>query len=190
MADTFSVYSDGDRLFPYLSYRARASLRVNAGSVSLPLAYKANTPGQTPRPTSRILQLAQPGSVIVVEWQGARIGQKPQPVIVTAGNSFVLAHAGADIDSVGIGPDGRETVAASGYLVLYTTERPENIVMPALLTPWDGRYGNGTINFAYSYTPAELGFGQFLPGQSAPQSLKDIINNPPAVSVKTGQLFL
>lgn len=189
MPDTLPIYSDDDRAFPYLSYRAKASLRVDAGSVSLPLAYKAVPTGATERPTSRILQLKQPGSIIVVEWAGVRIGTKPQPVIVTAGNSFVLAAAGADVDSVGLGPDGRETVAASGYLVLYTTERPENITMPALLTPWDGRYGNGTINAAYTYTPTELGFGQFLPGQTTPTSLKAIINNPPAQQTNA-QLFL
>jgi hypothetical protein len=179
----FPIYSDQQQIAPYLSYRSRAHLLIDAGSVQLPLAYKKTGTGASTQPTARILQLQQPNVVIMIEWQGVRVGYKPTPVILTVPGSFTLAAAGAVCDSPGINTDGRETVAAQGYLVLYTANRPENIVMPSLLSPWDGRYGNGTIDFAYSYTPEELGFGKLLPGYVAPvTSLKHGTGNPVAQS--------
>lgn len=189
MATTYPIFSLDDTLNPYIEYRARAVFDIDAGSAQLPLAYKTAPVGQT-LPTARLLQVAQPLSVLRVEWMGVRRGAKPQAPIVTIPGTFVLASAGATIDNVGISTDGREEVAASGYLILYTNVRPENIVMPSLLAPWDGRYGNGTINFAYSYTPTDLGFGQLLPGIPANAGAAGVINNPPAQNGNAGKLFL
>jgi hypothetical protein len=183
MTVEYPIYSDEQKVAPYVSYRSRAHLYIDAGSVQLPLAYRKVGAGASALPTARILQLQQPNVVIMIEWQGVRVGYKPQPIVLTVPGSFILAAAGAIADSPGINADGRETVAAQGYLVLYTAVRPENIVMPSLLSPWDGRYGNGTIDFAYSYTPDELGFGKLLPGYVAPvSSLKQGTGNPVAQS--------
>ena len=172
------VFSEADRLAPYLDYRVVCSLDIDAGSVAVPLAYKARLQGQAVKPTTRILQLAQPGSVITVEWYGKRLGTKPQPPIITASGSFVLARAGGACGNPVVSANGREIVTASGYLLLYTTVQAADIELPSLFAPWAGEYG--TVREAYAYTPVELGFGALLPGQLQPVTLKEIINNPPA----------
>lgn len=184
---TTPAFSPGDDVAPYQTYQGVCRLLISAGAASLPLAYKATPLGQAARPTARLLQLKQPQAVIVVEWSGSRTLLKPEPPKITAPGSFILAEAGGQCSGPQKNSQLQDILTASGFLVLYTSERPESLTLPAFWFPWDGRYTDTPPQ--YIYTPTELGFGQFLPGQTTPTSLKAIINNPPAQQTNA-QLFL
>lgn len=163
---SYPAYSPGDALAPYREYNTRARLLIDAGGLQLPLAYTGVKDADNVKlPTSRLLQGKQPTCTIVVEWNGIREKAKPEPVQVLVFGSFILALAGAQIDGVQKDTNAADIILASGFLVLFSTSRPEDVQMPAFWCPWDGRYGTTTqVVPQYIYTPAEMGFRQFLPG--------------------------
>lgn len=174
------TYSTPDALAPYLGYDAAVTLYIGAGSVRMPLAYVATT-GVNRRPTARLLQLAEPNATLVIQWAGKRTNAKPAPPQIVTLGSFVLAEAQARCRGVGLDAMGNNILEAAGYVVLYTSDRPENVELPAVWLPWDGRYGTNTQE--WTYTPAELGFKQYLPGVPA---IPTKINNPPPSSTGAG----
>lgn len=164
------TYSIGDRLAPYRDYRASARLLISSGGIQLPLAYTGRLDEDNqPKPTSRLLQAKQPTCTVIIEWNGVREGAKPEPVQIIASGDFIMSLAGAQIDDVRKDTNGKDIILASGFYVLHSTNRPEDALMPAFWCPWDGRYGSTTQTVPqYIYTPAELGFRQFLPGITSP----------------------
>ena len=176
-------YSTGDAIAPYRAYNAVARMMVTAGGTIMPLAYKAVGIGQPARPTGRLLQLTEPRAVFSVIWRGVRELLKPQCPKILKPGSFILQSAGAQVDGVSRDASGNDVYTASGSLVFYTATQPSEAEVPALWFPWDGRYNTTAEQVAQVvYTPEELGFGQWLPGEQQPTSLKGITNNPPAQS--------
>jgi len=164
---SYPAYRVADAIAPYRAYNARVRLLIGAGGMQLPLAYKAPVAGETPRVTSRLFQGKEPTCTVIIEWDGVREKAKPEPVVITASGDFILAMAGAQVDGVQKDTNLEDIIAASGFFVLYSTNRPEDARMPAIWCPWDGRYGSSPLVVPqYIYTPAELGFAQFLPGAS------------------------
>ena len=160
------AYRYADAIAPYREYRTTARLLVHAGGMQLPLAYTGRTDALgTDLPTSRLFQGMQPTCSFVIEWQGVRKHEKPEPPLITTLGTFILALAGAQVDGVYRDTDLTDLIGASGFFVLHSATRPEKAIVPAFWTPYDGRYGTSASAVAqYSYTPEELGFGQLLPG--------------------------
>ena len=148
------MFSTGDALYPYLDYQAQGSVFVNGGAGQLPLAYKL-TPG-VQRATSRLLQIAEPTVIIVVEWAGRRNNAKPEPPYTSVDSDFLLVSAGGKCAGPTKDSQGNDILAASGFFVLVTNARPEGIKMPALWLPYDGRYNTPTP--LYLYSTEDLGF--------------------------------
>jgi hypothetical protein len=142
------------------------------------LAYKAS-PGD-PRATSRLLQAFEPTAAIVVEWSGKRSRARPEPPKILSSGTFVLHRAGGQCASPSLGTNAEFYFEASGYLVMLTASRPEVLVIPAFWTPYQAGYEDETT--PYTYTAAELGFGNLLPGQpgaSGQNQPPKKPNNPP-----------
>lgn len=160
-------FSQGDQFAPYLGYECTATLYVASGGQQLPLAYQVPASGAPARATSRLVQAAEPTCTLAVEWAGSRRGYKPEPPRLLVLGTFVLLHAAARVGHVGKDSNGMDVVSASGYLLLASSVRPEDVVLPALWTPYDGRYNTSVSQVPqYLYTPGELGFGEYLPGQT------------------------
>lgn len=185
------AFSPGDDVAPYQSYQGVCRLIITAGATAMPLAYKATPLGQAAKPTARLLQLMQPQAIITVEWQGSRTSAKPEPPKIVVPGSFILAEAGGQCSGPNKNAQLQDILKASGFLVLYTSVRPEAITLPAFWFPWDGRYNSNPEEVPqYLYTPEELGFGKLLPGYTAPvSSLKHGTGNPVAQS-NTNVMFL
>lgn len=161
------LYRFQDTVAPYLSYECSATLYVMAGGQQLPLAYQVPATGQPARPTSRLVQASEPTVALVIEWAAERSRAKPEPPRLLVLGTFILMSAAAKVHGVRKEPDGTDRVAASGYFVLSSSVRPEDVVVPALWTPYDGRYNTSVSQVPqYLYTPGELGFGEYLPGQT------------------------
>ena len=174
-----------DHAAPYLEYVGEAAVYIDAGGLHIPLAYKTGAA----LPTARLLQAGQPRVVVTVEWQGTREGLPPEPPRILTLGTFILAAAAGRCGGVSRDTNNSDILEASGYLVLYTSDRPENVELPAIWYPWDSRYGTSrTVVPQYVYTPADLGFRDHLPGvPAAPPA----INNPPAQQAATGnKLYL
>lgn len=164
---TVPMFSAGDQVAPYRHYECAATLYVNAGGLQLPIAYRAVLQGETPRATSRLVQAAEPCCAVAIEWFGVRTRTKPEPPRILLLGDFILAHAAASVMGVSKEANGTDVVKASGWFLLTSTTRPEHAVLPALWTPYDGRYDTSIQQVQqYLYTPAELGFGAYLPGQA------------------------
>lgn len=162
------MYSFGDAAAPYLKYWCGATLYCAAGGLQLPLAYKERTAGQSPNPTSKLFQAHEPACWLAIEWQGVRSRAKPEPPRLLVLGDFKLLHAAARCDGVAKDANGTDIVTASGYFVLAATTRPEHAVVPSLWVPYDGRYNTSVDQVAqYLYTPDDLGFRDYLPGQGA-----------------------
>ncbi len=162
------MYSPQDDIAPYKEYAASATLYVMAGGLQLPLAYKERGLAEAYRATSVLFQGAEPTCVLAVEWHGVRSRAKPEPVRLLVLGDFLLIRAAARCDGVAKDANGTDIVSASGYLLLAATTRPEHAVVPSLWVPYDGRYNTTVDQVAqYLYTPTDLGFGEYLPGQGA-----------------------
>lgn len=160
------AFRAADAIAPYREYNCSARLLVLSGGMQLPLAYSGRLDAENvARPTSRLLQGKQPTCVVVVEWNSVREKAKPEPVQVVVFGDFILHSAGAQVDGVYRDTTLADLIAASGFMVLFSTSRPENCQIPAFWTPYDGRYGTTpSVVPQYVYTPEEMGFKKFLPG--------------------------
>lgn len=167
MSTPVPMYSLGDQLSPYKAYACSVTLYVDAGGLQLPLAYRRQASGESPHATSRLCQAAEPVCAVVIEWSGIRSRYKPEPPKLLLLGDFLLTHAAARVENIAKDTGGTDIVTASGYFCLVSTTRPEHAVLPALWTPYDGRYDTSVDQVAqYLYTPSELGFGVYLPGQT------------------------
>lgn len=169
---SFPVFRPEDALAPYDFYRVVARLVIESGGLQLPLAYTGRKDAAGVNlPTSRLIQGKQPTCSYVVEWSAARAKAKPEPPRIVTLGDFILSLAGGQVDGINKNAEMSDLILASGFYVLHSSNRPEDAILPAFWCPWDGRYGTAPSQVAqYSYTPAELGFGQFLPGAATPNT--------------------